>query len=100
MEAKRAWRMASTKALRSPRYLPRGPLRTLEAATRSSLMAEMHRAKTASAMVGAGMPRSSADWLAHLPVPFWPAASLMSSTRGRPVSGSILAKMSLVIWMR
>ena len=48
----------------------------------------MQRAKTASAMVGAATPRSRADWLVHLPVPFWPALSRIDSTSGPPVSGS------------
>ena len=61
-----------------------------EAATRSSFIALRLRATTASIMVGIGMPRSMAFCEVHLPVPFWPALSRMTSTRGLPVSGSIL----------
>ena len=57
-----------------------GPLRILAALTRSSLRADMHRAKTASAMELAGMPMSRALVLVHLPVPFWPAVSRTLST--------------------
>jgi len=52
-----------------------GPLRTLEAATRSSLSADRQRAKTLSPIRVSGMPRSSAEIAVHLPVPFWPAVS-------------------------
>jgi hypothetical protein len=60
----------------------------------------MQRANTASAMVGVEIPRSSADWLVHLPVPFWAARSRMTSTMGFPVSGSVLERMSAVISIR
>ena len=50
-----------------------GPGRTLEARVRSSLMAERHRAKTASPMRVTGVPRSRALIAVHFPVPFCPA---------------------------
>ena len=75
-------------------------MRTLEAATRSSLTAEMHRAKTASAIVGAGTPMSSVLVEVHFPVPFWPAVSRTMSTNGFLVTGSFCLKMSVVISMR
>ena len=56
------------------------------AATRSSLMAERQRAKTASPISVSGMPRSSAAMAVHLPVPFWPAVSRIRSTSGLPSS--------------
>ena len=51
-------------------------------------------------MVGTATPTSMATWLVHLPVPFWPALSRMTSTRGLPVSGSVRARHSTVISMR
>jgi hypothetical protein len=59
------------KALRSPvKAVFLGAPIMPEAATRSSLIAEMQRANTASATVGAATPKSKALWLVHLPVPF------------------------------
>ena len=69
-------------AFLEPRYFFDGPFRIFEAATRSSLIAERQRAKTASAMVGAGTPMSRALVEVHLPVPFWPAVSRTTSTKG------------------
>ena len=60
----------------------------------------MQRAKTASAIVGAGTPMSSAAVEVHLPVPFCPAASSTMSTNGLPVRGSSNARMSAVISTR
>jgi hypothetical protein len=37
---------------------------------------------------------SRALWLVHLPVPFWPALSRMTSTSGLPVSSSFLGHIS------
>ena len=65
-----------------------GRQRTLAAATRSSFWEDRQRAKTASVMRVSGMPRSVAEATIHLPVPFWPAASRIRSTRGLPLSGS------------
>ena len=42
----------------------------LDASTRSSFMADRHRAKTASLIRVSGMPRSSETTLVHFPVPF------------------------------
>jgi hypothetical protein len=84
-----------------PRYFFDGPLRIFEAATRSSLMAEMQRANTASAIVGAGTPMSSALVEVHLPVPFWPAVSRTTSTKAFFfVTGSFCLRMSAVISIR
>ncbi|MMZ64371.1 hypothetical protein D1872_266960 [compost metagenome] len=77
-----------------------GPLSTLLAATRSSFMADKKREKTDSVIMDNGTPRSSALWLVHLPVPFWPAASRITSTIGLPVSSSYCEKMSAVISIR
>ena len=92
--------MASRNSFRSPVNRAAGPFSTFAAATRSFLIAEMQRAKTASAMVGAATPRSRADSVVHLPVPFCPALSRITSTSGCPVSGSLRARMSAVISMR
>ncbi len=51
----------------SPRSGTAGPRSCFDAATRSSLSALTKRAKTASAIVGAGTPMSSALTLVHLP---------------------------------
>ena len=63
------------------------------------VMAEMQRANTASAIVGAGTPMSRALVEVHLPVPFWPAVSRILSTSGAP-SSSFCARMSRLISMR
>jgi len=76
------------------------PFNILLAAARSLFMAEIHRANTASVIVGVEIPRSSALWLVHFPVPFCPAVSSMTSIIGLPVSGSYLVKMSCVISIR
>ena len=60
----------------------------------------MHRANTASATCGMATPRSSPACEVHLPVPFWPAVSRITSTIGLPVSGSLTARMSVVISIR
>jgi hypothetical protein len=60
----------------------------------------MQRAKTASAIVGAGTPMSRALVEVHLPVPFWPAVSRTTSTNGFLVTGSFCWRMSLVISIR
>src|SRR5258708_27495535 len=72
--------MAAMRAFFEPRYFLVGPFNIFEAATRSSLIALMQRANTASATVGAGTPMSSALVEVHLPVPFWPAVSRTTST--------------------
>ena len=56
---------------------------------RSAFSMEIDRAETASSSVGAGTPRSSAAAAAQRPVPFSPARSTITSTRGRPVSGIV-----------
>ncbi len=61
---------------------------------------EIILAITASTMVGAETPRSKATWLVHFPVPFCPAASQMSSTKGVPVSASTLPIILAVISIR
>lgn len=76
-----------------------GAAMILEARTRSSLMAERHRAKTASPMRVTGMPLSRASMAVHLPVPFWPAWSRILRTIGTP-SVSLKRRMSRVIWIR
>lgn len=76
-----------------------GPGMTLEALTRSSLMAERHRAKTASPIRVTGIPLSRASMAVHLPVPFWPALSRIFRTMGTP-SVSLNLRMSRVISMR
>ena len=53
-----------------------------------------------SAMVGAGTPMSSALTDVHLPVPFCPAVSRTTSTKGFFVTGSFCFRMSAVISMR
>ncbi len=60
----------------------------------------MARAYTASVIVAAGLPASSAATDVHFPVPFCPAASRITSTRGCPVSSSVLRRMSAVISIR
>ena len=92
--------IAATSALREPLYLRDGPLSTFAAATRSSLIALRQRANTDSAMVGAGTPISSAFTDVHLPVPFWPAVSRITSTIGFRVTGSFCCRMSAVISIR
>jgi hypothetical protein len=81
-------------------FLIFGPLRTFEAATRSSLMAERQREKTDSAIVGAATPMSRALTEVHLPVPFWPAVSRTTSTKAFLEAGSFCLRMSAVISMR
>ncbi len=100
LDAYSASRMASRNSLRSPEKRAVGPFSTFAASTRSFWIAEMQRAKTASAMVGAATPSSRAESVVHLPVPFWPALSRITSTIGWPVSGSFRARMSAVIWIR
>ncbi len=58
------------------------------------------RANTASAMVLAGAPTSSAVTEVHLPVPFCPAVSRITSTIGWPVSSSVFFRISAVISIR
>ena len=53
-------------------------------------MAERQRAKTDSAIVGAGTPMSSALTEVHLPVPFWPAVSRTMSTKAFFLFGILL----------
>jgi len=68
-------------SVRSGTACVKGPTSTWAAATRSALSALMVRANTASAMVGALTPMSSATWLVHLPVPFCSAVSKITSTK-------------------
>ena len=70
------------------------------AATRWSFWADRHRLNTASPMSVSGMPCSVAASTVHLPVPFCPAVSRITSTVGLPVSGSTFLKMSAVISIR
>ena len=58
-----------------------GPVSTLLARTRASFIADRQRAYTASVTSVLGTPRSSANWLIHLPVPLAPAVSSILSTR-------------------
>lgn len=78
---------SSTKASFPPFVKQRlsGPLSTLQALTRSSLRADANLAQTDSTMTVAGTPLLSASITAHLPVPFWAAASLIFSTKHSPV---------------
>ena len=76
-----------------------GPPMTLDARTRSSLIDDRQRAKTASPMRVTGMPRSSALVAVHLPVPFCDAASRILVTRGTP-SSSLYLRMVVVISIR
>src|ERR1035438_4013608 len=92
--------MAATSAFREPLYFLDGPLSILDAATRSSLIAEMQRAKTASAIVGAGTPMSRAVVDVHLPVPFSPSGSRTTSTKVLFVTGSLCLRISAVISIR
>ena len=62
-----------------------GPCSTAEAATRSSFSEESARANTASPISVSGMPWSSAEITVHLPVPFCPARSRITSTTSVPV---------------
>ena len=61
---------------------------------------EAARAKTASAMAGAATPSSRAVCAVHAPVPFCPASSTTTSTKGRPVAGSVRPRTSAVTSMR
>ena len=61
---------------------------------------DVARAKVASAMAGTGTPSSRAVWVAQAPVPFWLAASTTTSTKGRPVAGSVCPRTSVVTSMR
>ena len=63
-------------------------------------MAEMQRAKTASDIVSTGIPDSSAALMVHCPVPFCPARSIITSTIGSPVTGSLVARILPVTSMR
>jgi hypothetical protein len=74
--------MCSTKAALSPEKEPSlGPLRSLDALTRSALSEDRQRAKTDSPIRVTGVPSSSDEMAVHLPVPFWPAVSSIFSTR-------------------
>ena len=53
-----------------------------------------------SAIAGTAVPSSRAVWVAHTPVPFWPAASTITSTNGSPVAGSTRSRTSAVMSMR
>jgi hypothetical protein len=61
---------------------------------------ERARAKTASPIPVTGIPRSRAALTVQRPVPFWPAASTMTSMSGRPVAASVCESTSAVISMR
>ena len=50
-----------------------------------TLEEERARANTDSAIAETGEPRSRPALAVHRPVPFWPAASTITSTRGLPV---------------
>jgi hypothetical protein len=63
-----------------------GPINCVEAVTRSSLRAEINLADTDSVIIFAGTPAFIASITAHLPVPFWAAASRILSTRWSPKS--------------
>ena len=70
------------------------------AAARWSACPDSDRANVASAMPVIGMPRSSALCTVHRPVPFCSAWSSTMSTNGLPVSASVCASTSAVIWIR
>ena len=92
-------RTCSIKAWRSE-FVNSGILvaaNSLLAATRSSFNVETKRANTDSVINGSGTPKSNALCEAHLPVPLFPAVSMITSTIGRPVSGSFFVKISAVI---
>src|SRR5690349_18313900 len=65
----------------SPVNFALGPERIDEARTRSFLMAERQRAKTASPMRVTGMPLSRAETTVHFPVPFYSRAHNCCSIR-------------------
>ena len=69
-------------------------------ASRCGTELDRARAKTASAIPVTGTPRSRADLTVQRPVPFWPARSTITSTRGYPVSASTWASTSAVISIR
>ena len=100
MLAYSASRTASMRRWRSPAYSSAGPRSTRLAATRSVFIAEMIRLSTAALIVGIAAPTSRAFWLIHFPVPFCCASSRITSTSGRPVSGSTAASTAAVISIR
>ena len=69
-------------------------------AARAAAAEETARAKVASAMAGTATPSSRAVCVVHTPVPFCPAASTTTSTKGRPVAGSVRESTSVVMSMR
>ena len=77
-----------------------GPCSWPEAAIRFSLSDERMRASTALLMVETTTPWSTALSTVHLPVPFCPAVSRITSTSGLPVVLSICSKIFAVIWIR
>src|SRR5699024_353847 len=74
-----------------------GPYKTLLAFVLSSFKYEIQRANTDSVINGKGTPNSSALMLVHLPVPFLPALSRITSSNGLLVSSSCFVKISAVI---
>ena len=77
-----------------------GSIRAARTAARGPGREETARAKAASPMAGTATPRSRAVWVVQAPVPFWPAASTTTSTKGSPVAGSTLSRTSAVTSMR
>ena len=58
----------------------RGPCKIFDAATRSDFIAATTRASSDDAIVGTGAASSAACCTVHLPVPFMPVASRITST--------------------
>ncbi len=92
--------VASINFCDDPSYFFVGPVNKLEALTRSSFCEDRIRPLTAARMVGIDIPNSSAFSPIHLPVPFCPALSNITSTKGFPVPLSIFLKTFAVISMR
>ena len=68
--------------------------------TRSSFNDDKILAETASEILGAATPSSSAAIAASFPVPFCSALSVIKSINGTLVSSSIYLKMEVVISIR
>ena len=104
LEAKSARRTSSTNS-GSPAPIPVVAIRPAGssrcACSRCSRSEEERaRANTDSAIAETGEPRSRPALAVHRPVPFWPAASTITSTRGLPVFASTCASTSAVISIR
>ena len=71
--------------------------RILLAFSLSCFIADIHLAKTDSAIVGIATPESNPSILVHLPVPFCPASSNIISTRSLPLISSFCSNIFDVI---